>query len=344
MAVFVPSGRNKWYMKFRLEDGKQVFKSTGIAATRPKSEAEDYEQEYIERLMFGDEMLLSQAIELGHQTRWQGSKSEHTTMQRLNTILELCGNVKLSKINKQTVSGLVSKLRARGVAPATINRYLAALKTLLNMAWQDWEAIDKVPAIKLHKEPKGRTRVLTESEEGTFLDKLETYQKYGCDWSPIADLARVLIETGMRLGEALSITDKDVCFKNGTLSIHPENIKNGHPRTLPMTPRCSQAVRRQHKPGRLWPYRNYYIDSVFTKVGRMTGITGITPHVLRHTFASRMLSDGESIAVVQKWLGHRSIKMTVDRYGHLDITSLQRSIERKVSNGLQNNLRVYLGT
>ena len=50
---------------------------------------------------------------------------------------------------------------------------------------------------------------------------------------------------------------------------------------------------------------------------REAGLRQIHPHVLRHTFASLLLGNGESIAYVKDQLGHASIQLTVDTYGHL---------------------------
>jgi len=50
---------------------------------------------------------------------------------------------------------------------------------------------------------------------------------------------------------------------------------------------------------------------------RRSGLRYRKPHTLRHTFASLLLQNGESLAYVRDQLGHSSIKMTVDVYGHL---------------------------
>ncbi|WP_369204614.1 tyrosine-type recombinase/integrase [Streptomyces sp. PU-14G] len=50
---------------------------------------------------------------------------------------------------------------------------------------------------------------------------------------------------------------------------------------------------------------------------RRLGMRPYTPHDLRHKWATVTLTNGVSIHEVSRWLGHRSIKVTVDRYGHL---------------------------
>jgi site-specific recombinase XerD len=54
----------------------------------------------------------------------------------------------------------------------------------------------------------------------------------------------------------------------------------------------------------------------------------ISPHVLRHTFASHLIMAGVNLKAVQTLLGHKSIKITMDIYGHLTPEHLEASINR----------------
>lgn len=56
---------------------------------------------------------------------------------------------------------------------------------------------------------------------------------------------------------------------------------------------------------------------VWMPVLRAAGVRYRNPHVLRHTYASLLLAQGESLAYVKDQLGHASIRLTVDLYGHL---------------------------
>ena len=52
----------------------------------------------------------------------------------------------------------------RRLTAAAVNRPLALLRHLLRLAYEEWEAIDNVPRIRLEKEPQGRLRWLTQEE------------------------------------------------------------------------------------------------------------------------------------------------------------------------------------
>ena len=67
---------------------------------------------------------------------------------------------------------------------------------------------------------------------------------------------------------------------------------------------------------------------VFHKIFARAGLRRIRFHDLRHTFASRLLQNGESPAYVKEQMGHHSIKVTVDIYGHLVPGSNREAVDR----------------
>ena len=316
---------NTWYTKFRIS-GKQILKSLG---TSDRSEAVLNEAKLKKKLILGHmneqagKLTLSEAISKAEAERFQHNRDGQRTVTMLNRVLELCGNVELSTIDKQKVNAIKSSLVSTGISLATVNRYLAGLKTVLNLAYSEWEAIDKVPVIKLYRESKGRTRILSDSEE------LALNQWFHSNNPVIADVMTGLIETGMRLSECLGLKVPDINQVERTITLHADSTKSGKSRTLPISERLwpvIEARRYSKAAGTLFPVSKFYVCDWFSKARKALNMPGVSAHVCRHTFASRMLGRGQSIQVVQKWLGHASIQMTVDRYGHLDITSLKESL------------------
>jgi len=70
------------------------------------------------------------------------------------------------------------------------------------------------------------------------------------------------------------------------------------------------------------------ICKVFTKLLAKSGLAQRNLHYLRHTFASLLLQQGESLKYVQEQLGHSSIKMTCDTYGHLVPGGNRQAVDR----------------
>jgi integrase len=74
-------------------------------------------------------------------------------------------------------------------------------------------------------------------------------------------------------------------------------------------------------PGAFW-------QNVWKPLLRRAGVRHRKPHTLRHTFASLLLQQGESLVYVRDQLGHHSIKMTVDIYGHLVPGANKAAVDR----------------
>jgi integrase len=66
----------------------------------------------------------------------------------------------------------------------------------------------------------------------------------------------------------------------------------------------------------------------FYKVLEKAGLRRIRFHDLRHSFASLLIAQGESLAYVRDQLGHSSIQITVDTYGHLVPGSNRQAVDR----------------
>ena len=115
------------------------------------------------------------------------------------------------------------------------------------MANREWEILDSVPFIKLFKERKHRIRVVTLEEEMALLKILRRdipNRSESRGYFPeVADLVEVLIDTGMRLGEGLSISYKDnIDLDNEAINLYPEMVKSGKPRCIPMTSRVKRIL------------------------------------------------------------------------------------------------------
>ena len=81
-----------------------------------------------------------------------------------------------------------------------------------------------------------------------------------------------------------------------------------------------------HRDGK--PIEQNHIRRVFKRVLVKAGIREMRLHDIRHTFASLLLSRGESPVYVKEQLGHSSIQMTVDIYGHLIPSSNRGAVNR----------------
>ena len=130
-------------------------------------------------------------------------------------VLELFGHMPVGKIDQDKVEHLTRILDAIEIQVSTVNRYLAILKTILRHKRQVWDII------KMRKERKGRIRVLTNEEEqqAVLMSKNGATNKRNKHFPDVSDLVVVLVDTGMRLGEALRQTYDDIDFEANLITI-----------------------------------------------------------------------------------------------------------------------------
>jgi integrase len=206
--------------------------------------------------------------------------------------------------------------KEEGRSEATVNRELAFLKNLFTMAITWGKARENpVTRVRLFREDNGRTRCLTEEEEVRLLAAC------GPSLRPVVLTA---LHTGFRKSELLSLTWQDVDFQRRMITVQAAYAKNGETRSLPMTATVTKTLRAFPLAAtstasvfltyRGLPYRN--LRKVFVAACRRAGVTDMTFHDLRHTFASRLVMAGVDLPTVKELMGHKSIAMTM-RYAHL---------------------------
>lgn len=159
-------------------------------------------------------------------------------------------------------------------------------------------------------------------------------------------MALVMLDTGCRVGELVQLRYDQLWFAGapvGALSISADQAKNHHERTIPISTRLSEAIKLMQN---FWwsELLNLGACSAFFKTGSSTPLTvrqvqriisrasqsalgrTIHPHLLRHTFATRLMGI-TSMRVVQQMLGHSSIQST-QIYTHPSNVDYQKAIDK----------------
>ena len=123
------------------------------------------------------------------------------------------------------------------------------------------------------------------------------------------------IETGMRRGELLSITWSDVDLSSRVVRLHL--TKNGHERTVPLTPVAVQTLSSLPTPDdRVFPVTTVAVRQAWVRLVERAGIRDLRLHDLRHEAVSRFFELGLSTPEVAMISGHRDARMLM-RYTHL---------------------------
>jgi len=259
----------------------------------------------------------------------------------------------VTEINRSGVKRFLLKKIADGYAASTVTHMKNAISGPLNLAL-DEELISINPAHRLGKifktqDSKLKVDPLSREEVRAILECLKS------DYSRFHPLALTLARTGLRLGEGLGLQWGDIDF-NGRFILVRRNIsrerietpKSGKTRRVDMSKQLTSTLRELKHNRKLevlkrgwkklpaWVFVNENgertgakkFQRAFNAVLDKAGIRKVRVHDLRHAFASALLQAGESPAYVKEQLGHHSIKMTVDVYGHLVPGANRRAVDR----------------
>lgn len=268
----------------------------------------------------GQMRTIGEAFDRTFARYYVGTAYEPKLIQQANRILTFWGNERdLQSIDQDAMDDLIAYLRGMGLSGATVNRYLAVVSKVLTFAAARVPIVR--PKIEREREGTGRVRWMTGEEEQLLL---QVVRQWGKDNH--ADVIIFLLDTGMRSSEVWALDARDVNVETG--AIHIWQNKTDHPRTIYMTPRVKVIILRRLEAvpiGRVFPYEKFWLRPVWDRARAHLGHADdaqYIPYMCRHTCASRMVQRGVALPIIMRWLGHKSIQMTM-RYAHLAPTNLQ---------------------
>lgn len=278
-----------------------------------------------------------------------------TTYERYKTVLtkyilpEL-GALPIDQIKKSIVKTLLLKLYGSSLSKSSVSLARDVLSGVLGHA-ADEELIPANPVIGVLKrlKLKRKTRLsiepMTRKEVALFLDICMAHFQ---EWHPFFMTA---FRTGMRLGELLALEWGDIDWQGKFIRVKKSykrgvvtGTKTDRDRRVDMSDElieCLRDLQLKHKKEvvagktcnvvfsrKQTHMEQNYIRRVFKRILIKSGIRELRIHDIRHTFASLLLGNGESLAYVKDQLGHSSIRMTVDIYGHLIPGSNRDAVNR----------------
>lgn len=205
---------------------------------------------------------------------------------------------------------LKAKGQAEGMSAPAINRYVALLRRIGNLA-ERWGWTDK---------PLGRrVSLLPErSERHVYLAPEQVQSLTSKADALTADMIRFATLTGLRRGEMLALQPDQV--RDGLLILNG-NTKNGRPRGIPL-PRQAATIARRRLP---WGVSIDQLRARFIAARTKAGMPGVRWHDLRHTYASWIVQGGQPLTAVRDLLGHSSLAVT-NRYSHLAPAHLRQAV------------------
>jgi integrase/recombinase XerC len=234
-------------------------------------------------------------------------------------------------VDAKAVRAYLAGLHRRGLARSSIGRKLASVRSWLRFLARRG-AIEQNPARQV-RSPRQARRLpsfLPKDESKELLDR-----PVGPSEAARRDhaLLELLYATGIRAAECCGLDCADVDRRQGTVRVLG---KGDRERVVPVGEVALEAlgaylaVRRGPSRGPLFTNQRggrLTSRSLQRIVGRQAGTTGagrqVTPHTLRHTFATHMLGEGADLRLIQEILGHRRLS-TTQRYTHVSPEHLMK--------------------
>ncbi|MCA9196209.1 MAG: site-specific tyrosine recombinase XerD [Planctomycetales bacterium] len=238
----------------------------------------------------------------------------------------------------QDLSDYAAWLHRQKLAPSSIARNLVSVK--LFFRYLQLEGVLKDNVVELLGTPKMWERVpsvLTPQVVETFLQAPRKYDRY---WRRDRAMLELLYATGCRASEISNLRMIDLHLDEAYIKCHGKGDKQ---RIVPLGQACIQALRiyiqeerpklaESNPPDPKWVLlsrrgrrlRREAIWELVKKYALRSGIpTNVSPHTLRHSFATHLLAGGADLRQVQELLGHANIS-TTQIYTHVDSARLKR--------------------
>jgi integrase/recombinase XerD len=271
--------------------------------------------------------------------------SEHTRMAYHNDLrqavryLEAHGVSSWQEVNRLSLTAFVRDLRERDLAPSSIARKVASLKSFFQFLVRDG-LLERDPSAELERPKTARylPRVLNQAEITRLVEQ------------PVDLRDRAILELlyagGFRVSELTRVNVLDLDLESGTVRCLG---KGGKERVVPIGRAAVRAIegyladlrpRLRPRQAERALFLNYAgrrltrqgIWKVVKEAARDAGIQkDITPHTLRHTFATHLIENGADLRAVQEMLGHADIS-TTQLYTHLSkrrIKDVYRAAHRR---------------
>jgi|TARA_B100001939_G_scaffold288567_1_gene259485 integrase/recombinase XerC len=248
--------------------------------------------------------------------------SKHTVSAYINDLEEFnkflnINRVKLNeKLNYSFVRQWIVELSENGLSSRSINRKISSLKSYFNFLI----AINKlnVSPLKLHRNLKVDPKIIIPFNEREMDKVFEIFNNNSGKLDRDFLIIEILYSTGIRRDELINLKFEDIYFEQGLIKVLGKRNKE---RLVPVLPNLLSKIKKyssnnsinsylfKSKNGKkISPSTIYRIVKKYFR--QISSKNKISPHVLRHSFATHMINNGADINSVKEILGHSSLAST----------------------------------
>lgn len=224
-----------------------------------------------------------------------------------NWLKENVDGARWSLVTRDHIDKYISDEVARGLKPATTNRRLSSIAALYN--WFKREGYDIENPCKFESRRKNPPQAPNTIPTG------QLNEAYAHAVGATKFLLGLLMTTGMRIQEVLDMNWEDINFETQAIKVHG---KGGKSRIVFSTPDVLEPARAaheyMHKTGRMWGIdQRTARHMVWEALKPFCNAPQLSPHAIRHTFATNIASHGGNVSTLGQILGHKHLE-TTQRY------------------------------
>lgn len=335
MPVKRRKGSPYWQISFKLA-GRTVRRTT---RTTDRREAERLEEELRrtlwrqielgEKHYTWDDAIARCRLEDGGQRSWERTER---CITRLDRFLKGAPLTEITRDNILKIRTALTRHTYRGkpLSPATINRDLAVLRSILKRCVDEWAMLDACPKVPMFRIEKVEPPWATREQVHALLEQLAEHAR---------DMTILACATGMRRTEVTHLQKSYVDLKRRTAYVPAAIAKNGEARVVPLNDdavavltKWIEGENKDRHPVYVFSFRRRApIKQVATKHWRAAckavGLEGFRFHDLRHTWASWHAQGGTPLRDLQELGGWKSFEMVL-RYSHLSPGHLAQHVDR----------------
>ena len=315
-----------WWIDIRAPNGERIRQSTGTDSKTLAQELHDKLKAEVWRISkLGERPRHSWNDAV---VRWLKEQAHKATINedkaRFRWLDRYLGGKPLDAINRLLIEKIIDAKLAEGVRNTTVNRVLELVSAVLHKCVKDWEWLDRLPHIRMFKEPTRRIRFLSREQAQALLAELPEH---------MADMAAFSLATGLRQANVTGLQWSQVDLVRKLAWIHPDQAKARKAIPVPLNGEARLIVQKQlgKHATHVFSFRGQPITQVSTKAWyaalKRAGIEDFRWHDLRHTWASWHVQGGTPLYALQELGGWQSTEM-VRRYAHLSAEHLAPYAER----------------
>lgn len=320
----------KWY--YRFYRGRSYFKGGFRTREAAKhAEAEQLNQSLQHGGYFAANAFRLTVAEGGklfferhsqkHKRSWKNDRA------RIWALVKYFQNKRMSQVTPEDLEAFLEHEQStHHLSHNTRNHYLSLVKSIYNRLrkWRMYRGDNPAEYIEMKKVPRARVRFLYPAEEQQLTPVV---LQDSIVWPHYV----AALHTGMRIGELVRMKVEDIAL--ATRSIFVPMSKSSRSRYVPLSEELAAflvkcTAGKSPSDYALAGVTASYVSRRFAGLCAQAGVVNLKFHDLRHTFASRLLSRGVPIYKVSKILGHSSVVVTEQHYGHLSLADMRGAISR----------------